>query len=533
MIQLSNLSYQIGGRTLYEDISLSIGPSDKIGLVGRNGEGKSTLFKIINGDLSPSSGTISRGKKTSIGFLNQDLLEYKSQKSILESALQAFGEALDLEKKIEETLKALESACSDALLEQLATQQERFEAMGGYTMRAKSAEMLERMGFESNELERPFNDFSGGWRMRVIFAKLLLEAPDLLLLDEPTNHLDMPAIAWVESYLKSYPKALMLISHDRDFLNAITQSTWAIAQKDIVRYSGNYDFYQKELLKRKEIQEKAYQNQQKNIKKQEEFIQRFRAKASKSALVQSRIKALEKIKRIDSPEESPSTMNVHFPMAKTSGKWVTKIEGISKAFPPLSLLKNASAHIKRGDKIALLGRNGKGKSTLLKIIAQKLPPDQGSVTLGHNVIIGHHTQHQLDELDPESTLVENLEKALPNATQGKIRSILGAFLFSGDAVEKKVGILSGGEKSRLSLAKIFALGPNFLLLDEPSNHLDMQSIERLIDALKAYKGTLLLIDHNRHIVKEVAKKIWYLKEGLIKEYPLGYESFLAEEKAWS
>ncbi len=530
MVTLKSLSYFIGGRTLYDDVNLAIKPKDRIGLIGLNGHGKSTLFRIINSEISPSYGSVQKSRDTSIGFLNQDLLSYKTDQTIREVAMSAFAEAIGVQEKINAVLQEMEKNYRDELVEDLGHLQERFLMLGGYDMEMRTDQILEKMGFKTKDLMRSFNEFSGGWRMRVMFAKLLLEAPSLLLLDEPTNHLDIVSIQWVESYLKDYPHALMIISHDKRFLNGVTNVTWEITQERIDVYAGNYDFYEKEKEQRFVTQDRAYQNQQKEIKRQKEFINRFRAKASKAASVQSRIKELNKMEVVDSVQKEKVNLRIRFAVEQQSGRDVVRIENISKAFGDLSLLQNATAHIDRGDKIALIGMNGRGKSTLLKLIAQVLPPDHGETILGHNVTIGYHTQHHLENLDAEATVLQTLENALPQAPHSTIRAILGSFLFKNDDVYKPIKVLSGGEKARVSLAKLFALGPNFLLLDEPTNHLDMMAIDLLTQALQRYEGTLLFVSHNRYLVQEVATKIWYLQDEQIKEFIGSYDEFITIEK---
>ena len=530
MVTLKSLSYFIGGRTLYDDVNLAIKPDDKIGLIGLNGYGKSTLFGMIHGDIKPSHGSVKKGKDTTIGFLNQDLLSYKTDASIRDVAMQAFQEAIKLQQEIDTTLKAMEASYEDELVERLGRLQERFLEIGGYDMGTKTDQMLEKMGFKTSDLARPLSEFSGGWRMRVMFAKLLLEAPSLLLLDEPTNHLDIVAIQWVESYLRTYPHAVMIISHDKRFLNGSTHTTWEITQERIDVYAGNYDYYKREKEQRAITQERAYQNQQKEIKRQKTFINRFRAKSSKAASVQSRVKALNKMALVAPVQKERVSLRIGFPIGQKSGKEVANIDGVSKAFGDLSLLQNASAHIGRGDKIALIGTNGLGKSTVLKMIAGVLAPDEGEVVLGHNVTVGYHTQHQLEALNAEATVLQTLEEALPKAPHSTVRAILGAFLFKNDAVYKKIKVLSGGEKARVSLAKLFALGPNFLLLDEPTNHLDMVAIDLLAQALQHYEGTLLFVSHNRHLVQEAATDIWYLQDQQIKAFHGSYDEFIAAEQ---
>ncbi|MEM9737635.1 MAG: ABC-F family ATP-binding cassette domain-containing protein [Bacteroidota bacterium] len=529
MITIEKLSQYIGGRTLYENLNLQINPSDKIGLVGYNGSGKSTLFKIMAGESTPSQGKVNRGKETTIGFLNQELLSYQTEQSIKNVAMQAFGHVIKIQQAIDATLLTMEKEYSEELMEKLSHLQEQFTLLNGYDIESKTEQVLESMGFTTEELNRPFSEFSGGWRMRVLFAKLLLQEPSLLLLDEPTNHLDIVSIQWVESYLKRYPHALMVISHDKHFLEATTNKIWEITHERVDVYNGNYAFYEQEKEQRKKTQQNAYVNQQKEIKKTEAFIARFRAKSSKASLVQSRIKSLNKIEKIAPVEDDKVRIKIRFQIQQTSGKEVAHLDHISKAFDELSLIKNSTAHIRRGDKIALIGMNGKGKSTLLKLIVGALPLDNGSITLGHHVTVGFHTQHQLESLKAEDTIYSTLHHALPNPNESSIRAILGAFLFRDDDVYKPIKVLSGGEKARVSLARSLALGPNFLVLDEPTNHLDMVAIDVLCQALQQYEGTLLFVSHNRYLIEKVAKTIWYLEDEKIKEYAGSYREFSNSE----
>ncbi len=525
MLTIKSLTYQIGGRTLYEDLSFQVKQKDRIGLVGLNGSGKSTLFKMIVKELTPISGSIQHDKGTTIGFFNQELLSYETKGSILSVVMEAFDEILLIQRKINNLLEKIESDYSSSLLEELGNLQEQFGQLGGYEMETKAAIMLEKMGFSSDQLSEPFNLLSGGWRMRVLFAKLLLQEPDLLLLDEPTNHLDIVSIQWVEGYLKNYPNAFIVISHDRRFLDATTKKTLEIYNESLHSYSGNYSYYQEEKKRRIVTYQNTYINQQKKIKKTQEFIDRFRAKSSKAKSVQSRVKSLERMDKLDSALERKVKLKFRFKIARPPGKQVVEIKKIEKSFGDIVLFKGGSAEVIRGDKIALIGENGKGKSTLLKLIVGKIPLDGGTITLGHNVLLGFHTQHQLEELNPDYTILETLRSALPEAPESEVRALLGGFLFRDRAVDKKIKVLSGGEKARVSLAKTLALKPNFIILDEPTNHLDIEAIEVLSQALQGYEGTLLLVSHDRDFIQKVATKIWYLEESSIKSYPGVYDEF--------
>ncbi|MDN3202598.1 ABC-F family ATP-binding cassette domain-containing protein [Algoriphagus sediminis] len=524
MLSISNLSYYIGGRPLYENANLHIKPKDKIGLVGQNGTGKSTMLKIIHGEYQPSSGEVQKAKDCSIGFLNQDLLSYLSDDSILDVALEAFQEVLSLQDEIDAVLKQMESDYSDEIMNKLATLQDKFEANEGYTIKAKAAEVLAGIGFSDADLSKPLRTFSGGWRMRVMLAKLLLEKPALLLLDEPTNHLDLPSIQWVENYLKNYEGAVVVVSHDQTFLDNCISSTVEVANLTLTQYSGNYSFYKKEKKERMEIQQNAYENQQQMIKQTERFIERFRAKATKSNQVQSRIKALDRMEKVHEVVDDEVNVNFQFKFSQRSGRDVVVLDEISKAYGNNVIFKNTSARIERGDKIALIGANGKGKSTILRIIdgSEKF---SGERTEGHNVIKSFFAQHQLEALTLENEIIQEMIQAGTRKTEMELRSVLGCFLFTNDDVFKKIKVLSGGEKSRVALAKTLISQANFLLLDEPTNHLDFQSVNILIQALNQYEGTFVTVSHDRHFIKGVANKIWYIEDFEIKEYPGTYEEY--------
>ncbi len=501
-----------------------IRPNDKIGLIGLNGRGKSTLLKIINGDLSVNSGSISKAKDCTLGFLNQDLLSYQSEDAILTVAMEAFKEAVDTQRQIEKILHKLETEYSDDLVDKLTKLQEKFEHLDGYTMQAKAEEVLEGIGFTTKDLHRPLREFSGGWRMRVMLAKLLLEKPSCLMLDEPTNHLDLPSIEWVENYLRSYEGAVVIVSHDRTFLDNVITKTVEVTNQQLVTYEGNYSFYLEEKELREEIQNNAYENQQAKIRQTERFIERFRSKATKARQVQSRVKALERMDLIDEVVSDAATVNFKFTFNQPSGRHVVTLKDISKAYGSNQILKHANATIERGDKIALIGANGKGKSTLLRIIANT-EPVEGERTIGYNVIYGFYAQHQLESLHVNNEILDELKQSGSNKTEQELRNVLGCFLFTDDDVFKKIKVLSGGEKSRVALAKTLISEANFLLLDEPTNHLDFISENILIQALQQYQGSFVVVSHNRHFVNQVANKIWYIENYEIKEYPGTYEEY--------
>ncbi|MDP4904891.1 MAG: ABC-F family ATP-binding cassette domain-containing protein [Algoriphagus sp.] len=524
MLSISNLSYFIGGRALYENANLHIKPKDKIGLVGQNGTGKSTLLKIIHGDYLPTTGEVQKAKDCTIGFLNQDLLSYQSDDSILNVALAAFKETLAIQEEIDQVLKLMETDYSEEVINRLAHLQDRFESNEGYTIKAKAEEVLEGIGFQTNDLQKPLRQFSGGWRMRVMLAKLLLEKPALLMLDEPTNHLDLPSIQWVENYLKNYEGAVVVVSHDQTFLDNCISTTVEVANETLTSYPGNYSFYKEEKKLRMELQQNAYENQQQQIKQTERFIERFRAKATKSNQVQSRIKALDRMERVHEVVNDEAFVNFKFKFSQKSGRDVVTLDQVSKAYGDLTILKNTIARIERGDKIALIGANGKGKSTLLRIIAgtEAISGKRGE---GHNVIKSFFAQHQLEALTLDNEIIQEMSQAGSGKTEMELRGVLGCFLFSNEEVYKKIKVLSGGEKSRVALAKTLISEANFLLLDEPTNHLDFQSVNILIQALQQYEGTFITVSHDRHFIKGVANKIWYIEQHEIKEYPGTYEEY--------
>ena len=524
MLSISNLSYFIGGRALYENANLHIKPKDKIGLVGQNGTGKSTLLKIINGDYLPSSGDVQKAKDCTLGFLNQDLLSYQSDDSILDVALAAFKETLAIQAEIEQVLKLMETDYSDEVINKLAFLQDRFESNEGYTIKAKAEEVLEGIGFQTSDLQKPLRQFSGGWRMRVMLAKLLLEKPSLLMLDEPTNHLDLPSIQWVENYLKNYEGAVIVVSHDQTFLDNCISTTVEVANETLTAYAGNYSYYREEKKLRMELQQNAFENQQQMIKQTEKFIERFRAKATKSNQVQSRIKALGRLDRVHEVVNDEAFVNFKFKFSQKSGRDVITLDKVSKAYGDLTILKNTAGRIERGDKIALIGANGKGKSTLLRIIAGT-ELGQGTRVEGHNLIKAFFAQHQLEALTLDNEIIQEMSQAGSKKTEMELRGVLGCFLFSNEEVYKKIKVLSGGEKSRVALAKTLISEANFLLLDEPTNHLDFQSVNILIQALQQYEGTFITVSHDRHFIKGVANKIWYIEQHEIKEYPGTYEEY--------
>lgn len=525
MIAINNLTFEIGARALYDEANWHIKPGEKIGLIGANGTGKTTLLKIIVGDYTPTSGTISMAKDLTIGYLNQDLLSYSSDKNILHVAMEAFERQNQLHDEIENILKKLETDYTEDLLHKLSDKQHEFEALDGYNIEYKAHEILAGLGFTEADTHRKLSEFSGGWRMRVMLAKILLQAPDILLLDEPTNHLDLPSIQWLEDYLKAFEGAIVIVSHDRWFLDKVINRTVESRKGKLTVYAGNYTFYLEEKALREEIQRGEFKNQQSKIRQEERLIERFRAKASKAKMAQSRIKMLDKMERVDDVDDDNPSVNFSFRFSKQSGRHVVTLEHITKKYPTIDIVTNAEAIIEKGDKIALIGANGKGKSTLLRIIAGADHDFTGKAETGHNVSQTFFAQHQLEALHLENTALQELQSFAPKHTETELRTILGSFLFTGDDVFKKIKVLSGGEKSRVALAKALTADANFLVLDEPTNHLDMQSVNILIQALQQYEGTLIVVSHDRYFLDNVANKIWFIEDQKIKQYPGNYREY--------
>jgi ATP-binding cassette subfamily F protein 3 len=440
--------------------------------------------------------------------------------------MQAFGEALHLQAEIDKVLVEFEHNFHDDLVDKLSQLQERFEALGGYTMQAEAEAILEGLGFTTEELQQPLASFSGGWRMRVMLAKILLQKPSLLLLDEPTNHLDLPSIKWLEAYLERYEGAVVIVSHDREFLDRTTSTTVEVSGGKLNVYPGNYSFYVEEKAQRNEIQKGAYENQQAQIRQAERFIERFKAKATKAKQAQSRQKMLDRMDRIEEVAPEAAKVNFSFRFNVQPGRHILRLEHMSKAYGDKVIFRDTNVHIERGDKVALIGANGKGKSTLLRIIAGT-EPIHGKRELGHNVILSFYAQHQLESLHIENDMLTELQQAGSGKTEVELRTLLGSFLFTGDEVYKKIKVLSGGEKSRVALAKTLISEANFLMLDEPTNHLDMQSVNILIQALQQYEGTFVVISHDRYFVENVATKIWYIEDYQLKEYPGTYHEYEA------
>jgi len=528
MISINDLTFLIGSRALYDEANWHIKPGERIGLIGTNGTGKSTLLKIIVGEYAPSSGSVSMSKDLKIGYLNQDLLSYESHHTILHVAMEAFTRQNQIHDEIEELLRKIETDYSEEVLNRLSDKQQEFEALDGYSIEYKANEILAGLGFSTEDQHRPLNTFSGGWRMRVMLAKILLQTPDILLLDEPTNHMDLPSIKWLEGYLAGFEGAIVIVSHDRYFLDKIVNRTVESRKGKLTTYAGNYTYYLEEKSLRGEIQKGEFKNQQAKIKQEEKLIERFRAKASKAKMAQSRMKALDKMERVEDVDDDNPTVNFSFKFTKPSGRHVIRIEHATKKYPNIDILEDAEAVIEKGDKIALIGANGKGKSTLLRMVAG-VEKFEGSCETGHNVTTTFFAQHQLESLHLGNTILEELQAFAPKHTDTELRSILGCFLFTGDDVFKRIKVLSGGEKSRVALAKSLTTDSNFLILDEPTNHLDIQSVNILIQALQQFEGTFIAVSHDRYFLDNVANKIWFIEEEKIKQYPGTY----AEYEVWN
>ncbi|CAA9468641.1 MAG: Bis-ABC ATPase YheS, partial [uncultured Segetibacter sp.] len=526
LIGLQNVTFEFGARVIVSDATWHIQPGDRIGLIGYNGTGKSTLLKVLVGEYTPSQGMVEKGRDTTIGYLHQDLLSFDTNESITEVALGAFEKVRKLEKEIEELGKQLEKDHeNEELLIKYTDALHEMDVLDGYNIHYKAEEVLHGLGFGNEVLNKPYKQFSGGWRMRVLLAKMILQAPDVLLLDEPTNHLDLPSIEWLEKYLINYKGSVVIVSHDKFFLNRMVNKIVELYQRQLHIYTGNYDYYQKEKDLRIEMQQRAFENQQDYIRQQERFIERFKAKASKAAQAQSVQKRLDKLDVIEDVQIERPDIRINFLVDKTPGRVLVSLKEVSKKFGDLTIVDHTSAEIDRGDKIALIGANGKGKSTALRIVAGT-EPFEGERVWGHNVDESFYAQHQLEALNLNNTVLEEMKGAGSQKTEMELRSLLGGFLFSGDDVEKKIKVLSGGEKARVALAKTIVSKANFLLLDEPTNHLDMHSVELLADALNKYQGSYILVSHDRYFISKTANKIWEIVDQKIKEFKGTYTEWV-------
>jgi len=527
LIGLQNVTFEYGARVIVEEANWSIQPGERIGLIGYNGTGKSTLLKILVGQLTPSKGTVEKGRDTTLGYLHQDLLSFDTNESITEVALGAFERVRELEKEVEKLGQALEANAEDNdLLIQYTDALHEIDLLDGYNIHHKAEEVLHGLGFAIKDLNRPYKEFSGGWRMRVLLAKMILQQPDVLLLDEPTNHLDLPSIEWLEKYLLHYKGSVVIVSHDKYFLNKMVNKIVEVYQQQLHFYTGDYEHYEIEKEQRIEIQQRAFENQQDYIKQQERFIERFKAKASKAAQAQSIQKRLDKLEVIEDVKIERPNIRINFAIDKTPGKVLVDLKGIHKSFPNVQILNNAFAEIERGDKIALIGANGKGKSTLLRIVAG-MEKFEGERVWGHNVEESFYAQHQLESLNLSNTILKEVQECGSKHTELELRALLGCFLFGGDDIDKKIKILSGGEKARVALTKTIISKANFLMLDEPTNHLDMLTVELLAEALTKYDGSIILVSHDRYFISKTANKIWEIEDEKIIEFKGNYNEWVA------
>ncbi len=534
MLNIHNLSVSFGGEYLFEDVTFRLGSGDRVGLIGKNGAGKSTLLKILAREIEADSGDIAADKDVQIGFLKQDI-DFEEGRTVLEEAYEAFVEIKRLEKKLEEINTQLaertdyESEGYHQLMVDLNDVQQQYEIHGGYNYQGDTERILQGLGFARADFDKLTDTFSGGWRMRIELAKLLLQNNDILLLDEPTNHLDIESIIWLESFLNNYPGAVVIVSHDKMFLDNVTNRTIEISLGKIYDYNKPYSQY---LLLREELREQqmaAQKNQEKQIEQTEKLIEKFRAKATKASMAQSLIKKLDKMERIEVDEDDNSVMNLRFPVSVNPGKVVIEAEGVSKFYGSKRVLEGVDLLIERGSKTAFVGQNGQGKSTLAKIIVGEID-HQGSLKLGHNVQIGYFAQNQAEYLDGEKTILDTMIDAANESNRSKVRDILGSFLFRGDEVEKRVKVLSGGERNRLALAKMLLQPFNVLVMDEPTNHLDIKSKNVLKDALRGFEGTLILVSHDRDFLQGLTNRVYEFKNHRIKEYLGDIDYYLDQRK---
>ncbi|MGN0091826.1 MAG: ABC-F family ATP-binding cassette domain-containing protein [Alistipes sp.] len=535
MISIDNLSVGFGGWTLFDNISFLINPKDRIGLVGRNGAGKSTILKLIVGEQQPTSGAVTRNGECTIGYLPQQM-RVADTTTLLDETEKAFEEVLGIEAEIERLTKEIaertdyESAEYEQLLHRLNDENDRYHILGGDTRDADIEKTLLGLGFRRDDFDKPTSQFSGGWRMRIELAKLLLRRPSIFLLDEPTNHLDIESIQWLEDYLRNYNGAVLLISHDRAFLDNVTTRTIELSLGKIYDYKVPYSQFVTLRAERRAQQLAAYQNQQRLIEKSEEFIERFRYKPTKSNQVQSRIKQLDKLERIDVEEEDLATLNIKFPPAPRSGQIVADIKGAGKAFGAHRVFSGAEFTIHKGDKIALVGRNGEGKTTFARMLIGEIEPSEGEIKIGANVNIGYYAQNQDDLMNGEFTVYDTLDRVAVGDIRTRLRDILGAFLFRGEDIDKKVKVLSGGERSRLAMARMMLEPHNLLVLDEPTNHMDMRSKDILKAAIQKFDGTVIVVSHDREFLDGIVDKVYEFRDGGVHEYLGGIYYFLEKRK---
>jgi ATPase subunit of ABC transporter with duplicated ATPase domains len=509
MISFSNINKQYGKQLIFVDASFQLNPGEKVGLVGPNGSGKTTLFRMVVGEEEPDDGEVSVPKRLTIGYFRQDV-EEMSGRPVLDEAIAGSGRIGDLHHELEDLQKGLEDPARvgemDEILARFGEVQEEYEHLGGYSLEAQAREVLHGLGFTDDQIDGDVGALSGGWKMRVALARVLLGRPDVLLMDEPTNHLDIESIIWLEQFLKSYPGALLMTSHDREFMNRIVSRIAEINAGEIITYSGNYDFYERERAIQDANLQAAFTRQQAMLAKEQRFIDRFRTHAAKAAQVQSRIKALDKIEKVELPRKR-HVVRFEFRVPPRSGDQVAVIEDLHKSYGAQTIYRGFNLTIRRGERWAVMGRNGAGKTTLLKMIAGASAPDAGSVTLGASLTMGYFAQQALDVLDLDLTIIEQLQRDFPQDGIGSLRTLAGAFQFSGDDVEKRIGALSGGEKSRLAMARMLYNPPNFLVLDEPTNHLDLATKEMLVEALKDFEGTMIFVSHDRTFLRGLGSRV--------------------------
>ncbi|HME05685.1 MAG TPA: ABC-F family ATP-binding cassette domain-containing protein [Bryobacteraceae bacterium] len=533
MISFSNINKQYGKQLVFVDASFQLNPGEKVGLVGPNGAGKTTLFRMIVGEESPDEGDVSVPRKLTIGYFRQDVEEMKGR-SVLDEAIAGSGRVGDLHHELEALQHAMEDPAQaghmDRTLERFGEVQEEYEHLGGYTLESQAREVLHGLGFEEDQIDGDVGALSGGWKMRVALARVLLGRPDVLLMDEPTNHLDIESIIWLEQFLKSYAGALLMTSHDREFMNRLVSKIAEIDGGEIITYSGDFDFYERERAIRETNQQAAFARQQSMLAKEQRFIDRFKTHAAKAAQVQSRIKALDKIEKIELPKKR-HVVKFEFRVPARSGEQVAVLEDLHKSYGPRVIYDGFSLTIRRGERWAVMGRNGAGKTTLLKMISGASAPDAGSVRLGASLQMGYFAQQSLDVLDADLTVIEQLQKDFPMEGLGALRTLAGAFQFSGDDVEKKIRALSGGEKSRLAMARMLFNPPNFLVLDEPTNHLDLTTKEMLVEALREFEGTMIFVSHDRMFLRGLASRVLELggesgKDRQPRVYPGSYVEYV-------
>jgi ATPase subunit of ABC transporter with duplicated ATPase domains len=509
VISFSGIHKQYGKQLVFVDASFQLNPGEKVGLVGPNGSGKTTLFRMIVGEEDSDEGEVSVPKRLTIGYFRQDVEEMKGR-SVLDEAIAGSGRLGDLHHELEQLQHAMSDPERldemDKILERFGEVQEEYDHLGGYGLEAQAREVLHGLGFADDQIAADVGALSGGWKMRVALARVLLGRPDVLLMDEPTNHLDIESIIWLEGFLRGYPGALLMTSHDREFMNRVVSKIAEIDSGEIIAYSGNYDFYERERAIRESNQQAAFARQQAMFAKEQRFIERFKTHAAKAAQVQSRIKALDKIEKIELPKKR-HVVKFEFRTPPRSGDQVAVIEGVRKRYGQRVVYDGFSLTVRRGERWAVMGRNGAGKTTLLKMVAGATAPDSGEVRLGASLLMGYFAQQSLDVLDPDLTIMEQLQKDFSQDTIGALRTLAGAFQFSGDDVDKKIRSLSGGERSRLAMARMLYDPPNFLVLDEPTNHLDLATKEMLVDALKNFEGTMLFVSHDRTFLRGLASRV--------------------------